>query len=114
MEIPTPKELRDLVARAPKQRRFVSITRTSSDGYHTIDAIDDEGQAWWLIAGCDHAPEDWTKHQPLPLKLRRSEEREPLRFEPGRVQRSNSGNPTTIKPTIVPKPQPPIGRMIEP
>lgn len=52
---------------APKQRRFVSIKRTSSGGYHTIDAIDDEGQAWWLIAGRDDAPEDWTKHQPLPL-----------------------------------------------
>lgn len=42
---------------------------------------------------------------------RRSEDR-PVRFEPGRVQRSNSGNPTTIKPAIVPKPQFPPARRI--
>lgn len=36
----------------------------------------------------------------------------PVRFEPGRVQRSNSGNPTTIKPAIVPKPQFPPARRI--
>ena len=49
------------------RRRFVSLTRTVlPDGGHTLDAICEEGRAWWLIVGNDEAPEDWTELFPLP------------------------------------------------
>jgi hypothetical protein len=48
------------------KRRFVSLTRTVHDNYCTLDAICDEGRAWWLVAGIDGAPDDWTEMQPLP------------------------------------------------
>lgn len=33
-------------------RRFVSISRTEhQNGSHTVDAIDDEGIAWWMVPG---------------------------------------------------------------
>lgn len=47
--------------------RFTSLTRTvNPDGSHTLDAIDDQGRAWWLIVGNDEAPDSWTELQPLP------------------------------------------------
>lgn len=49
-------------------RRFVQITRAidPDTGFHTLDAIDNDGRAWWLIAGNPHAPEQWTELRPLP------------------------------------------------
>ena len=47
--------------------RFTSLTRTvNPDGSHTLDAIDDQGRAWWLIVGNDEAPGSWTELLPLP------------------------------------------------
>jgi hypothetical protein len=53
----------------PLPRRFASLTRTVlPDGGHTLDAIDDDGRAWWLIVGNDEAPDTWTELQPLPSR----------------------------------------------
>lgn len=50
-------------------RHFISLTRTvSPDGTHTLDAIDQDGRAWWLILGNDEAPETWTELQLLPSR----------------------------------------------
>jgi hypothetical protein len=51
-------------------RRFASFTRTicQTDWSHTLDAIDDDGRAWWLIVGNDQAPDTWTELQPLPSR----------------------------------------------
>jgi len=51
-----------------RDRRFVSLARTiSHDGsYAVLDAIDNEGNAWWLVIGDEKAPDDWTQLQPLP------------------------------------------------
>jgi len=53
-----------------RSRRFVSLTRTMSpDGrYSVLDAIDNEGNAWWLIAAEDDlvVPDDWSPLTPLP------------------------------------------------
>ena len=52
-------------------RRFVYISRTvNANGAHTLDAIDDDGRAWWLVVGPDDiiAPETWTELQPLPSR----------------------------------------------
>ena len=51
------------------RRRFVAITRTvNANGAHTLDAIDDDGRAWWLVVGVDGAPETWTELQSLPSR----------------------------------------------
>lgn len=51
-------------------RRFISITRTvQTNGLHTLDAIDDDGRAWWLVVNSDDAPDEWTETQPLPSRL---------------------------------------------
>jgi hypothetical protein len=51
------------------RRRFVQISRTvQANGAHTIDAIDDDGRAWWLVAGHEDAPEEWTELLPLPSR----------------------------------------------
>lgn len=51
-------------------RRFVSLQRTvHSSNVHTLDAIDDEGRAWWLILDPSEdcgAPLGWTELLPLP------------------------------------------------
>ena len=50
-----------------RPRRFASLTRTIlPNGVHALDAIDDDGRAWWLIVGNDEAPDTWTELQPLP------------------------------------------------
>lgn len=50
-------------------RRFASITRSVGINYiHTIDAIDQDGRAWWLVLGDSSAPETWTELQPLPSR----------------------------------------------
>jgi len=51
------------------ERHFTSLARTvNPDGTHTLDAIDQDGCAWWLILGNDEAPEGWTELQPLPSR----------------------------------------------
>jgi hypothetical protein len=49
-------------------RRFVSITRTvwRHSNAMTLDAIDEDGRAWWLIVGRDEVPTEWTELKPLP------------------------------------------------
>lgn len=53
-------------------RRFVSLQRTvHTANIHTLDAIDDEGRAWWLIldpSGDCGAPLEWTELIPLPTR----------------------------------------------
>ena len=50
-------------------RRFVSIKRSIGINYtHIIDAIDQDGRAWWLVLGDSNAPETWTELQPLPSR----------------------------------------------
>ena len=48
--------------------RFISIKRTMHPLAHwaVLDAIDQDGCAWWLMIGCDDAPETWTRTTPLP------------------------------------------------
>lgn len=53
------------------RRRFVAITRTvQANGAQwppaTLDAIDDDGRAWWLVVGVDDAPWEWIETLPLP------------------------------------------------
>jgi hypothetical protein len=51
-------------------RRFTSLLRTvHSDGeIHTIDAIDDEGRAWWMIIDLEDPDyeSEWFQLTPLP------------------------------------------------
>lgn len=56
------------VTALPTRRRLVSITRTVSlNGSHTIDAIDDDGVAWWKsISDSPEKDVDWTRLTPLP------------------------------------------------
>lgn len=58
---------------APQQsepRRFTGITRTNHRylAHQTLDAIDQDGRAWWLVLGSDSAPEEWTELKPLPTR----------------------------------------------
>ena len=50
------------------RRPFKSITRTIDPlgRWATLDAICIEGRAWWLVVGCDDAPEEWTEIPALP------------------------------------------------
>lgn len=49
---------------AGKRRRIVSITRTVVEsGLHAIDAVADDGTAWWMIAG---VTDGWTQLPALP------------------------------------------------
>ena len=51
---------------APTPRKFASLTRTAHGFGHTIDAIDDDGVAWWMVIGPDDCSDtEW--HQLLPL-----------------------------------------------
>lgn len=47
---------------APLTRRIVSITRTVYGAIHTIDAVADDGTAWWKVPG----EVNWTQLPPLP------------------------------------------------
>jgi hypothetical protein len=51
-------------------RRFANLTRTvcQNSRTHVLDAIDDDGRAWWLIVGNDEAPDTWAELQPLPSR----------------------------------------------
>lgn len=46
----------------PLTRRIVSLTRTIHGVTETIDAIADDGTAWWMVPG----EVDWTQLPPLP------------------------------------------------
>jgi len=48
----------------PTPRRFVSINRTYHDLGQTIDAIADDGTAWWMLA----SQGQWIQLPPLPAK----------------------------------------------
>lgn len=49
------------------RRRFVSITRTDLPDGFIIDAIDDDGVAWWRFTGTSPEKDvDWTRLTPLP------------------------------------------------
>ena len=50
--------------RATEPRRFVSISRTVHDHGPTLDAIADDGTAWWMVA--DHT--EWRQLSPLPAR----------------------------------------------
>lgn len=48
-------------------RRFASITRTvTANGSHTIDAIDTDGNAWWMVVGDPDWDQGWQRMTPLP------------------------------------------------
>ena len=47
---------------APQPRRFVSITRTVYGAVHTLDAVADDGTAWWKVPG----EVEWTQLPALP------------------------------------------------
>ena len=50
-------------------RRFASLTRTvNPDGAHTLDAIDQDGRAWWLVLGWHGPRGTWTELQSLPCR----------------------------------------------
>ena len=58
--------LNDIAAavEAGKRRRIISVTRTVLErDIHTIDAIADDGTAWWMIAG---VTDGWTQLPALP------------------------------------------------
>ena len=47
-----------------QRRRIISTTRTvMANGDHTIDAVADDGTAWWMIAG---VTDGWTQLPALP------------------------------------------------
>jgi hypothetical protein len=60
----TPEPAAEPAARAMQSRRFVSISRTVHDHCHTLDAIADDGTAWWKDA--DHT--EWRQLSPLPAR----------------------------------------------
>lgn len=49
---------------APQPRRFVSITRTVYGAVHTLDAVADDGTAWWMVPG----EVEWTQLPALPKR----------------------------------------------
>ena len=52
---------------ATQPRRFVSISRTVQPAGHTLDAIADDGTAWWKVLGSDDQT-DWHQLSPLPAR----------------------------------------------
>jgi hypothetical protein len=46
------------------QRRIVSLTRTVYGAVHTIDAVADDGTAWWMVPG----EVEWTQLPALPKR----------------------------------------------
>lgn len=51
----------------PSPRRFVSVTRTVHEFGHTIDAIDEDGVAWWMALTTDDPYQEPEWHQLTPL-----------------------------------------------
>ena len=56
----------------PTPRKFASLTRTADDFGYTIDAIDEDGVAWWMVIGPDDCS-DTQWHQLLPLPGRETQ-----------------------------------------
>ena len=52
-------------AATPTPRKFASLSRTVTNFGHTIDAIDEDGVAWWMTVATDDSESEW--HQLLPL-----------------------------------------------
>lgn len=50
----------------PTPRKFASLTRTITDFGHTIDAIDEDGVAWWMTPGPYDPEPEWHQLTPLP------------------------------------------------
>ena len=50
----------------PTPRKFASLTRTITDFGHTIDAIDEDGVAWWITLATDDPEPEWQQLTPLP------------------------------------------------
>ncbi len=50
-------------------RKFVAISRTPHELGYTIDAIDEDGVAWWMLRGSsDFRDIEWTQLTPLPAR----------------------------------------------
>lgn len=49
-------------------RKFVSVRRTidAETGYHILDAIADDGSAWWMVIGEEEVLDGWCPLTPLP------------------------------------------------
>ena len=57
------------VAPTTTPRKFVALSRTVHEYGHTIDAIDDDGVAWWMVIGSGDFPDvEWTQMRPLPAR----------------------------------------------
>ena len=52
---------------APTPRKFASLTRTGSSR-HIIDAIDEDGVAWWMTPATHDSEPEWHQLTPLPGK----------------------------------------------
>ena len=55
-----------LPAPEPTPRKFASLSRTVTDFGHTIDAIDEDGVAWWMTLATDDSEPQWRQLLPLP------------------------------------------------
>lgn len=74
------QEMKDVAPEhEPCHRRFFSITRTPcGGGTFILDAIDEDGQAWWLTVNTDpdtpwyrvRKQDEWVKLKSLPKKER--------------------------------------------
>ena len=52
----------------PTPRKFASITRTFTEYGCAIDAIDEDGVAWWMTLATDGPEPNWHQYPPLPAK----------------------------------------------
>ena len=59
-------DLIELFTPTTTPRRFVSVTRTITTLGHVIDAIDEDGVAWWMITSPDGPEPEWHQLTPLP------------------------------------------------
>ena len=50
----------------PTPRKFASLTRTITDFGHIIDAIDEDGVAWWMTPATHDSEPEWHQLTPLP------------------------------------------------
>ena len=56
-------------AMSESPRRFVSIMRTITPaGNYILDAIDEDGRAWWRVPGGENGLNDWAETKPLPSR----------------------------------------------
>jgi len=63
---PVPVAFEPAAPAAPvsQHRRIVSLTRTVYGAVHTIDAVADDGTAWWMVPG----EVEWTQLPALPKR----------------------------------------------